>query len=116
MVAYIKWDSDEIILNSYGIQPDSTMTMWLNQTDFAIAMSKKLAQLKEYKVVGNSEFILDFGAVGYGDGNGEEDLMKNKDEIYISFQTDLFDGVLHAIVTDNTLNELLVHDHCPVLE
>ena len=34
--------------------------MYLNQTDFAIALAKKLSQWKEYKVVGHSEFILDF--------------------------------------------------------
>ena len=34
--------------------------MWLNQTDFAIALAKKLSQWREFKVVGHSEFILDF--------------------------------------------------------
>lgn len=43
MIAYIKWDSDSIILNAWGAVPDSTMTMWLDQTDFAIALAKKLA-------------------------------------------------------------------------
>ena len=43
MVAYIKWDSDSIILNAWGAVPDSTMTMWLDQTDFSIALAKKLA-------------------------------------------------------------------------
>ena len=60
MIAFLKWDSDSIILNAYGVQPDSTMTMWLAQTDFAIALAKKLSQWREYKVVGHSEFILDF--------------------------------------------------------
>ena len=43
MIAYIKWDSDSLALNAYGIVPESTMTMWLNQTDFAIALAKKLS-------------------------------------------------------------------------
>lgn len=60
MIAFLKWDSDSIILNAYGVQPDSTLTMWLNQTDFAIALAKKLSQWREFKVVGHSEFILDF--------------------------------------------------------
>ena len=30
MIAFLKWDSDGIILNAYGIQPDSNLTMWLD--------------------------------------------------------------------------------------
>ena len=43
MIAFLKWDNDSIILNAHGIQPDSNLTMWLNQTDFAIALAKKLS-------------------------------------------------------------------------
>ena len=43
MIAFLKWDADSIILNAYGVQPDSNMTMWLDQTDFAIALAKKLS-------------------------------------------------------------------------
>ena len=108
MIAYIKWDSDSLALNAYGIVPDSTMTMWLNQTDFAIALAKKLAQWKEYKVVGHSEFMLDF--------ESDEDLIKNKDSILIDFKTDLFDGTLQAILTDKDLNTIVMHNHAPKLD
>lgn len=43
IIAYLKFDQDQLVLNAYGIVPDSTMTMWLDQTDFAIAFSKKLS-------------------------------------------------------------------------
>ena len=51
-------------------------------------------------MVGNSEFILDFD-----DGN---DLIQNRDNIVIDFHTDLFDGVLGAVITDKILDQLLV--------
>lgn len=104
MVAYLKFDSDGLILNAYGIQPDTTMTMWLDQTDFAIALAKKLSQWREYKVVGKSEFILDF--------TKDDDLISNRDNIVIDFTTDLFDGVLRASITDDTLNLLLSPGIC----
>ena len=108
MIAYLKFDSDSLALNAYGIVSDSTMTMWLNQTDFAIAMAKKLSQWREYKAVGNSEFILDFESA--------DDLIKNRDNILIDFKTDLFDGTLQAILSDIDLNALVVHNHEPKLE
>ena len=49
-------------------------------------------------MVGKSEFILDF--------DNDEDLVKNKNNIVIEFKTDLFDGVLKAIVDDRTLGML----------
>ena len=100
MIALLKFESDGINLNAYGIIPDSTITMWLDQTDFAISLAKKLSQWREYKVVGNTEFILDF----YND----DDLIKNRDNILIDFKTDLFDGVLRAVISDRTLDQLLV--------
>lgn len=99
MIAYIKWEQDGIVLNSYGIQPDSSMTMWVNQTDFAIAMAKHLSQWRSYKVVGNSEFILDF--------DNDQDLIDNREKIDIVFHTDLFDGSLNALFTDETFNQVL---------
>lgn len=116
MIAYIHFEQDGIILNSYGIQPDSNITMYLNQTDFAIAMARKLSRWQEYKVVGDSEFILDFGEIGGGNDTGSNDLIKNRDNITIDFRTDLFDGTLQAILTDNTLNQILMHDSCSVDE
>ena len=68
--------------------------MYLNQTDFAIAMARKLSRWQEYKAVGDSEFILDFGEVGGGNDTGSNDLIKNRDNITIDFRTDLFDGTL----------------------
>ena len=104
MIAFLKWDSDGIILNAYGIQPDSTMTMWLDQTDFAISLAKKLSQWREYKVVGHSEVIMDF--------NDDSDLINNKNNILIDFKTDLFDGTLKAVITDRVLSQLILPDHC----
>lgn len=104
MIAYLKWDSDGLVLNAYGIQPDSTLTMYLNQTDFAIALAKKLSQWREYKVVGRSEFILDF--------DSDQDLIQNRDNIIIDFKTDLFDGSLQAIIDDRTLDTLLLPEQC----
>lgn len=43
MIALLKFESDGINLNAYGIIPDSTVTMWLDQTDFAISLAKKLS-------------------------------------------------------------------------
>ena len=100
MIALLKFESDGINLNAYGIIPDSTITMWLDQTDFAISLAKKLSQWREYKVVGNTEFILDF--------DNDDDLIKNRDNILIDFKTDLFDGVLRAVISDRTLDQLLV--------
>ena len=100
MIALLKFESDGINLNAYGIIPDSTITMWLDQTDFAISLAKKLSQWREYKVVGNSEFILDF--------DDSNDLIQNRDNIVIDFHTDLFDGVLGAVITDKILDQLLV--------
>ena len=100
MIALLKFESDGINLNAYGIIPDSTVTMWLDQTDFAISLAKKLSQWREYKVVGNSEFILDF--------DDSNDLIQNRDNIVIDFHTDLFDGVLGAVITDKILDQLLV--------
>ena len=96
MIALLKFESDGINLNAYGIIPDSTVTMWLDQTDFAISLAKKLSQWREYKVVGNSEFILDF--------DDSDDLIQNRDNIVIDFHTDLFDGVLGAVITDRILD------------
>ena len=96
MIALLKFESDGINLNAYGIIPDSTVTMWLDQTDFAISLAKKLSQWREYKVVGNSEFILDF--------DDSNDLIQNRDNIVIDFHTDLFDGVLGAVITDRILD------------
>lgn len=59
MIAYIKWETDDILLNGYGITPNEGLTMWVNRTDFAIALAKKLSQWREYKVVGKNEFIID---------------------------------------------------------
>ena len=100
MIALLKFESDGINLNAYGIIPDSTITMWLDQTDFAISLAKKLSQWREYKVVGNTEFILDF--------DNDNDLIENRDNILIDFKTDLFDGVLRAVISDRTLDQLLV--------
>ena len=47
-------------------------------------------------MVGNSEFILDFDA--------SNDLIQNRDNIVIDFHTDLFDGVLGAVITDRILD------------
>lgn len=107
MIALLKFESDGINLNAYGIIPDSTITMWLDQTDFAIALAKKLSQWKEYKVVGHSEFILDF--------DNDQDLIDNRDNILIDFKTDLFDGVLRATITDRTLDQLLIPQECEEL-
>ena len=96
MIALLKFESDGINLNAYGIIPDSTVTMWLDQTDFAISLAKKLSQWREYNVVGNSEFILDF--------DDSNDLIQNRDNIVIDFHTDLFDGVLGAVITDRILD------------
>lgn len=104
MIALLKFESDGINLNAYGIIPDSTITMWLDQTDFAISLAKKLSQWREYKVVGNTEFILDF--------DNDDDLIKNRDNILIDFKTDLFDGVLRAVISDRTLDQLLVPQEC----
>ena len=104
MIALLKFESDGINLNAYGIIPDSTITMWLDQTDFAISLAKKLSQWREYKVVGHSEFILDF--------DNDDDLIKNRDNILIDFKTDLFDGVLRAVISDRTLDQLLVPQEC----
>lgn len=30
MIAFLKFDQDGLILNAYGIQPDSQMTMWMD--------------------------------------------------------------------------------------
>ena len=51
-------------------------------------------------MVGNSEFILDF--------DDSDDLIQNRDNIVIDFHTDLFDGVLGAVITDRILDQLLV--------
>ena len=104
MIALLKFESDGINLNAYGIIPDSTITMWLDQTDFAISLAKKLSQWREFKVVGQSEFILDF--------ENDQDLIQNRDNILIDFKTDLFDGVLRAVITDRTLDQLLVPQEC----
>ena len=104
MIALLKFESDGINLNAYGIIPDSTMTAWMNQTDFAIAMAKKLSQWREYKVVGHSEFILDF--------NDDQDLIQNRDNIVIEFSTDLFDGALKAQISDKQLDQLLLPQNC----
>ena len=82
--------------------------MWLDQTDFAISLAKKLSQWKEYKVVGHSEFILDF--------DGVDDLARNQNNVAMEFTTDLFDGSLRAIITNHTLNKLLTHDSSEKLE
>ena len=47
-------------------------------------------------MVGNSEFILDF--------DDSNDLIQNRDNIVIDFHTDLFDGVLGAMITDRILD------------
>ena len=47
-------------------------------------------------MVGNSEFILDFD-----DSNAP---IQNRDNIVIDFHTDLFDGVLGAVITDRILD------------
>lgn len=104
MIALLKFESDGINLNAFGIIPDSTITMWLDQTDFAISLARKLSQWREYKVVGKSEFILDF--------DDDQDLISNRDNIIIDFHTDLFDGVLRANITDRTLDQLLVPQNC----
>jgi hypothetical protein len=108
MIAYIKWDSDGIVLNQYGIVPDSTMTMWIDQTDFAIKFARKLSQWREYKVVGKSEVILDF--------DSNNDLIQNRDNILVEFKTDLFDGLLQAIITDRDLDMILMQNSCDKLE
>lgn len=104
MIALLKFESDGINLNAYGIIPDSNLTMWLDQTDFAISLAKKLSQWREYRVVGHSEFILDF--------ENDQDLIQNRDNILIDFKTDLFDGVLRPVITDRTLDQLLVPQNC----
>ena len=86
MIAYIKWDQDSVVLNAWGAVPESNMTMWIDQTDFAISFASKLAQWKEYKVVGHSEFILDFDSA--------DDMIRNRDNVMMEFKTDLFDGSL----------------------
>lgn len=91
-----------------GIQPDSNMTMWVSQTEFALAFAKALGQWKEYPVVGKNEFILDF--------DSEQDLIDNKDRISMEFQTDLFNGLLKAEITDHTLNDILIHNSDRKLE
>lgn len=30
MIAYLKFDQDQIVLNSMGLQPDSNLTMWVS--------------------------------------------------------------------------------------
>ena len=55
-------------------------------------------------MVGNSEFILDF--------DDSDDLIQNRDNIVIDFHTDLFDGVLGAVITDRILDQLLVPQNC----
>lgn len=47
-------------------------------------------------MVGNSEFILDF--------DDSNDIIQNRDNIVIDFHTDLFDGVLGAVITDRILD------------
>lgn len=59
-------------------------------------------------MVGHSEFILDF--------DNDDDLIRNRDNIIIDFKTDLFDGTLQAILSDNDLNALVMHNHEPVLK
>ena len=77
--------------------------MWLDQTDFAISLARKLSQWREYKVVGHSEFILDF--------DSDHDLIENRKNILIEFRTDLFDGILRASITDHVMNQLLLPDN-----
>lgn len=59
-------------------------------------------------MVGNSEFILDF--------DSDQDLIKNRDNIAMEFHTDLFDGSLRAILTDNDLDRLLMQNSTKKLE
>jgi hypothetical protein len=42
------------------------------------------------------------------DFDNDDDLIKNRDNILIDFKTDLFDGVLRAVISDRTLDQLLV--------
>ena len=59
-------------------------------------------------MVGHSEFILDF--------DSDEDLIQNRNNIAMEFKTDLFDGSLKAILSDNDLNTLLMHNSCEKLD
>lgn len=43
-------------------------------------------------------------------------MIENKDRISMEFQTDLFNGLLKAELTDHTLNDLLIHDSEKKLE
>lgn len=108
MVAHVSFESDGLVLNSYGVQPESAITMYLDQSDFAVAMARKLSRWREYPVVGRAEFILDF--------DSDQDLIRNRDSICIDFETDLFSGQLQAILTDSDLDSLLAQDSCPELE
>ena len=46
------------------------------------------------------------------DFTSDDDLISNRDNIVIDFTTDLFDGVLRAVITDQILDVLLAPDKC----
>ena len=64
MIAFLKWDSDSIILNAYGVQPDSTMTIYeyIRQNLTAQQQNQFMAQAaqdltKELRTASNFQMV-----------------------------------------------------------
>lgn len=64
MITYMEVDNDIFNLNKFGLYPNTDVNFYFDSTDFALAFSEKLGQLKEYKIYPkNLEINLDLKTI-----------------------------------------------------